>query len=539
MAAEMALDRHHPDIALANYIAAAKETQDPAIAARATQIALSTASLETAVVPAVIWAHAAPKNMEAQVTAAALYIRLNDIAKSLPFLRQSNVINPNESYQYFLILFKQLQKEEDSQRVVQALEQLSKEKPANLSAALALAEIYLFKGNHQQALNMCQTALSIDGHSVPAIELCTEAMVRTQNKANAQSFIAKKAAELQSNTDLQQYYVQFLLEQNEPSQAREVLVKLINNATLSPEALLNNARLCLQAQWYDLGDKLLKKASEDPKSRDLAYYFLARSNEMQNKELDAVKDFQEVKDGPFHVLSQIRASILLSDKKQYDEALKTLTAATANDENDTKQILLASVEVLGKAHRYPEALHKLNDYLQINGEDLDILYARSLVAERMNDLKRTEADLKMILQLSPNHIEALNALGFVLTNKTNRYEEAQQYLNRALKLSPNNAQVLDSMGWLYYKTGNYQAALSSLKKAAELSPDAEVAAHLGEVLWQMKDFEGAKKVWNDALQQYPTHENVISVMKRLMNNSNNKNNTQQTAIPARQALPAQ
>ena len=80
-----------------------------------------------------------------------------------------------------------------------------------------------------------------------------------------------------------------------------------------------------------------------------------------------------------------------------------------------------------------------------------------------------------------------------MASKTNRYDEAQAYLTRALRFSPNNAQVLDSIGWLYYKTGNYQAALSSLKKAAELSPDAEVAAHLGEVMWQMKDFEGAKK----------------------------------------------
>lgn len=518
LAAEMALDRNQPEIALSNYIAAAKETQDPRIASRAAQIALTLSSLETALVPAVIWADNAPKDMEAQVTVAALYIRLNQIAKSIPYLRQSGNIDPQEAYQYYLILFKQLQKEEESGRVVQALEQMTQEKPASLSATTALAEIYLFQGKNPQAVEMCQAALAIKPDAIPAIEVCTEALSRTQNKTAAKQFISKKAAELANNVDLQQFYIQFLLDNNEQSLARDVLVKLMDQSALSSEALLNNARLCLQAQWFDLAEKLLKTASKDPKARDLAYYFLARSDELQQKESDAIKNFQQVSDGPFHVLSQIRASVLLADKKQYDEALKTLAAAQANDENDSKQIILASVEVLNKANRYKDALHKLDDYLQLNGDDIEILYARSLVAEKLNDLPRAENDLKTILTMSPNHIDALNALGFVLANKTNRYDEAQEYLTRALRLSPNNAQVLDSIGWLYYKTGNYTAALSSLKKAAELSPDAEVAAHLGEVMWQMKDFEGAKKVWSDALQQYPTHENVLSVMKRLMNN---------------------
>lgn len=532
LAAEMALDRNQPDIALANYIAAAKETQDPSIAARATQIALTVSSLETALIPAVIWAKNDLKDMEAQVTVGALYIRLNQVNQAIPYLRKSAQLEPNEAYQYFLILFKQLQKDEESQRVVQALEAMLQDNPVPASAAIALSEIYLFQGDNAKALKLCQTALNSQPDSTPGIELCTEALLRTQGKMQAKNFISQKTAALKENTDLQQFYIQFLLDNNEPLLARENLMRLTEQSKLSSEALLNNARICLQAQWYDLGDKLLKEAAKDPEARPLAYYFLARSDEMQDKPLEAVKAYQEVTDGPFHVMSQIRASMLLTEKKQYDDALKILNEAQPNDDNDFKQLVLANIDVLNKANRNQEALQKLDDVLRLNAEDIDMLYARSLVANKLNNLKQTENDLKAILAIAPTHVDALNALGFVLANQTNRYQESYEYLSKALALSPNNAQVLDSIGWLYYKMGKYQEALQSLQKALELSPDAEIAAHLGEVMWQMKDFEGAKKVWNDALQQYPTHQEILDAMKRLMHSP--QKNLQKQMLPAKQ-----
>lgn len=530
LAAEMALDRNQPDIALANYIAAAKETQDPNIAARATQIALSVSSLETALVPAQIWAQNAPTDMEAQITVGALYIRTNQVDKSIPFLKKSAQLEPTEAYQYYLILFKQLQKEEESQRVVDALETMAQDKPILLSTAIALSEIYLFKGDNQKAFVMCKAALAAEPNSVPGIELCTEAMYRTQSRKAAKNFITEKANSMANNLELQQFYIQFLLDNSENQLARDNMNKLVKNDSLSAEGLLNNARIALQAQWYDLADKLLQKATKDPEARDLAYYFLARADEMQDKPLEAVKHYQDVSDGPFHVLSQIRASILLTEKGKYDEALTILSNTQPQDENDSKQLMLASIEILNKAKRYQEARLQLDESIRLNPEDIDLLYARSLLSNKLNDFKRTENDLKTILQLAPNHVDALNALGYILITQNARHQEALRYLGQALKLSPNNAQVLDSLGWLYYKMGNYQDALMSLKKAAELSPDAEIAAHLGEVMWQMKDFEGAKKVWNDALQEYPTHEEILQAMRRLMKNPQQ--------APLKQRIPA-
>lgn len=516
MAAEMALDREHPEVALANYIAAAKETQDAAIAARATQIALTVASLEVAIEPAVIWAKAAPKNLEAQITTAALYIRLDKVKEAVPYLRQAEVENPEEALQYYLVLFRQLQKDNDNKRVIDALEQLTQVEPKIASAALALGEIYLFGGENKKALAMSEAALKISPDLVTSMQLYTEALFRNQGKEDAKRYIDKAVSSHPDDQALRQYYAQFLLDNGYDTQAQQQIETIINNPKLTSDELLQYARMCIQAQWFDLAEKILNRSSQMAESKDISYYFLARVSEMKNKPDEAILQFQQVLTGPFHVLSQVRASVLLTDKKRFDEALTVLSRTQASDETDSKQILLAKIDVLNRSKQFKEALALINDNMLHMPDDVELLYARSLVADQLDEVDVAEKDLKTILKLQPNHVDALNALGFMLANKTKRFDEAKNYLMTALKISPNNASVLDSIGWLYYKMGNYPQSLETLKKAAKLMPDAEIAAHLGEVMWQMKDFEGAKQVWNEALKQSPKHQNVLDTMKRMM-----------------------
>ena len=516
LAAEMALDRELPEIALANYIAAAKETQDPDVAARATQIALTVSSLETAVEPAMIWAKAAPDNLEAQITTAALFIRLDQIDKALPYLHQAELSNSEEAFQYYLILFRQLQKEEDNKRVVAALEKLASQEKKAVSGQLALSEIYLFQGQDAKALQFSEKALKMDPTSVIGIQLVTEGLLRKQGKDVAKTFLDKHATENPKNNLLHQYYAQFLLDNGFKDQARKEIILLVDNPKITNEELLQFARLSMQAQWFDIAEKILQRTKEIDEQKDLSHYFLARIAEMQDKDSEAIEWFKQVLTGPFHVLSQIRASVLLTDKKRYDEALEVLSHAQPSDLPEKKQLILSTVEIYNLTGRYNEASKLLDENISLMPSEIDLLYARSIVADRLDKLAVAEADLKAILQIQPNHLDALNALGYLLANKTKRYDEAQEYLSTALKLSPNNASVLDSLGWLYFKKGEYHKSLETLKQAAEIMPDAEIAAHLGEVMWYMKDFDGAKKVWSTAMETHPKHEPVIKTMKRLI-----------------------
>jgi len=58
------------------------------------------------------------------------------------------------------------------------------------------------------------------------------------------------------------------------------------------------------------------------------------------------------------------------------------------------------------------------------------------------------------------------------------------------------------------------AAVTFLQRAFEIRPDAEIAAHLGEVLWAMGRQEEAKKVWATALKDNPANELLSATVKK-------------------------
>jgi uncharacterized protein HemY len=71
------------------------------------------------------------------------------------------------------------------------------------------------------------------------------------------------------------------------------------------------------------------------------------------------------------------------------------------------------------------------------------------------------------------------------------------------------------MGWVLYRQGDLKGAARELRRAYDARPDAEIGAHLGEVLWVMGDRTGADKVWHESLEASPDNETLQKTIKRL------------------------
>ncbi|HHJ80345.1 MAG TPA: tetratricopeptide repeat protein, partial [Candidatus Tenderia electrophaga] len=115
----------------------------------------------------------------------------------------------------------------------------------------------------------------------------------------------------------------------------------------------------------------------------------------------------------------------------------------------------------------------------------------------------------------PDHVDALNSLGYTLADRTNRLDEAYAYVKRALELKPESFYIMDSMGWVLYRQGKLAEALVYLNKAMQINPDSEVAAHLGEVLWVKGDKDAARDIWHKALELSPESSALLDTIKRL------------------------
>ncbi|MDO7667906.1 MAG: hypothetical protein MUQ39_05895 [Pseudomonadota bacterium] len=143
-----------------------------------------------------------------------------------------------------------------------------------------------------------------------------------------------------------------------------------------------------------------------------------------------------------------------------------------------------------------------------------MLYGRAMVAEPLNYLSVLEEDLRAILEKEPNNSHALNALGYTLTDRTDRHQEALVLISKAVELSPNDAFYLDSLAWAHYHLGDLVQAELLIKQAVAIQADPEFLAHLGEILWQQGKYLEAKKAWNDGLKKDATNKLILNTMSR-------------------------
>ena len=263
-----------------------------------------------------------------------------------------------------------------------------------------------------------------------------------------------------------------------------------------------------------LYDELRRGAARpDPQRRLL----LGQMAEFLDRHEEALDWYAGVPGGPQRWPAKLRAANVLHELGRGAEAVERLhelqTDASAPDAARRDAYLLeASLhEEDGAAEAEMDAYARgLAEF----PDELEILYARALSWERRDDIARAEADLRRILVIEPESIAALNALGYTLADRTDRYAEALELINRARAAEPDNAAIIDSYGWVLYRLGRTQDALAELRRAFALQKDAEIGAHLGEVLWVLGQREEARRYFEQARELDPDNRALRRALEK-------------------------
>ncbi len=179
------------------------------------------------------------------------------------------------------------------------------------------------------------------------------------------------------------------------------------------------------------------------------------------------------------------------------------------------QVTQTEAQVLRDAGEFAAAFTVLTQALDAHPDEPDLLYDTAMVAEKIDKLDVAEQRLKRLIELSPENAQALNALGYTLVDRTPRTEEGRVLIEKALKLSPDDPFIQDSMGWALYRMGKLDDAETYLRRAMAARPDAEIAAHLGEVLWAKGDRTTAQEVWQSQLKATPDNALLLETVRRL------------------------
>ena len=183
--------------------------------------------------------------------------------------------------------------------------------------------------------------------------------------------------------------------------------------------------------------------------------------------------------------------------------------------DEAPQLLVAEAQLLRDAHRHRDAFDLLSQALLQQPDQPDLLYDLALTAEKLERFDLLESHLRKLIQVEPDHAHAYNALGYSFADRNTRLPEARKLIEKALELAPEDYFIMDSLGWVLYREGDLKGAARELRRAYGGRPDAEIGAHLGEVLWMLGERDEARRIWDEALKAGPDNETLQKTIKRL------------------------
>ncbi len=517
MVAEIALSQGDTALAVKHYLEVARSQDNPDIAERAVRVAVFGQDLEAAVEAAQRWIELDPERVEARQFIAAIYVRQDKIQEAFSYI--DGLISGNEldDSQLFPPLLGILAREKNADTVLAVSERIAYKYPERAYAQYLHGMLAAQNGRPEEALRFLDRSLAINeiegAHSARA-----KVLLRLGKSREAVVSLRKAVENNPDDQTLRLTYARLLVDVKQYEEARVEFEKLHKASPDDTELLYTLGLLSLESQRLDDAEKYMMMLIRMNQREGEAQYYLGRINENRKHYEAAIDWYRQVHVGDYKFDARLRIADMLGQLGRTTDAIEHLDSMIKGSQSNGSlvRIYITKGELLRAARRYQQAMDVFNTALDIVPGNNDLLYARALVAEKLGRIDQLEADIETILKTEPDNAHALNALGFTLADQTTRFDEAYNYLKRAIEIMPDDAAIIDSWGWVHYRLGDYTKAISLLRKALSRFDDAEISAHLGEVLWVSGNHAEARSIWKKALKKSPDDPVLQKIMQRFI-----------------------
>ncbi len=245
-----------------------------------------------------------------------------------------------------------------------------------------------------------------------------------------------------------------------------------------------------------------------------AYLGLAQLAEHRKDYAAAQNWLIKIEDSKELLAAQLRRASILAKQNKLSEARALIQNLPEQTLDQARGKLLGELQLLRDSNQIPEAIALLQKALAAGPKDADVMYELAMLHDKAKNYAEMESLLKQVIALRPNSAAAYNALGYSLADRGLRLEEAKELIEKALALTPNDAYIQDSLAWVLFRMGQHGAALAQLQAAYNARADAEIGAHMGEVLWQLNRKEDAIKAWREAQIINADNPTLLETMSR-------------------------
>ncbi|MBF3658030.1 tetratricopeptide repeat protein [Burkholderia pseudomallei] len=523
LAAEVALQRSLPAPAYQTYLALARDTRDPRMAQRATEIALAAQSPADALTAANLWREYSPGSQRAAQVDAALLVLGGKPAEAQPMLSQELARATGENRgQAIIALQALLARGPNRVGGLTVLQDLLKNDMGRPEARLAIARQQLATDDKDGATQSLKEALRIKPDYLLAALMLSQMGPgeRAAGIASFEKFVQQNPKSRDGRLALAQLY----LADDRLDDAQKQFDAMRRNDSSDPTPLMAIALIKIQQKHLDDATTYLKqyvKVAQKKPGADVgqAYVYLAQIALDQNNEALAAQWLDKVDEASQqYVPAQVTRAQLLQKQGKADEARKLLANLQASDPRDAAVIARTDASILFTSKRYKEAADRLAQAVEDFPDDPDLRYDYAMASEKIGQYTTMEQQLRLLMRAQPDNPQAYNALGYSLADRNLRLQEASKLIEKANSLAPNDAFIMDSLGWVKYRLGDTAGATAILKRAYDLQPNAEIGAHLGEVLWRSGSRDEARAAWRAAQKLEPDNDTLVQTLKRLQVN---------------------
>ena len=488
---EMNLRHGEPVAGFSLLLDAARKSNDVQLYDRAIEIALQARSGDGALMAARAWTQAWPQDRKANNQLLQILIAVNQVAETLePLKKEIALASEAERDAVINLIPRHYARVSDKKRAAHVVQQaldpyLNKSNTTGAVAWTSLGRMRLASDDVTGALEAVKRGQAADikaqGPTLLAMELMSKKVVEAEP-------LVLQGLRKQDGTEMAMGYVRVLIELERYKEATDQLQAITRKDPKLADA------------WLVLGSLQFEQGQDKEAEASLARYVSLASKSPTDTSTRGLNQ------------AQTRRAALLARQGKMGEARELIHQIPANNADEQRTRVLAEVQLL-REHRQWQAAF---DLLAANcGADIDLIYEQAMLAEKLNKLDEMEKLLRHVITQNPSYYNAYNALGFSLAERNMRLPEAKQLIVKALTFAPDDPFITDSLGWVEFRLGNLGAALSHLEKAYKTRADAEIAAHLGEVLWKMKRQDEALKVWREGLNTAPNNETLQETLQRL------------------------
>lgn len=515
LAGEVAGQRGELGLASNLFLNLAKRSRDARLAERAAKAAIFGNNPAVAVEAVDLWAELDPDSVDAQQTMVQMMVSTGRLDETRPYLEKL-LSKEDTRANGFLYLQSLFARQTDRQQVLTLVQELAAGYPELPEAHFAIAQAALDARQVELALQELKIADNLrPGWEFAA--LLHGQVLFMQSPDLAVNYYKDFLKKYPKANETRLSFARLLVNQKRFDEAKKEFVKLASTSNENPEILVVIGLLSFQSGAHNDAEKyFLQALKTDYADRDQVYLYLGHNAEKQSKDQEALDWYYKIQPGERYLDAKLNIAYVINRTQGGDAGIEMLKQIEGLHEAQQATVNQAIASLLTQAKRNEEAYALLEETVNSLPNTPDLIYDFAMAAERLLKLDVMEKELRKLIKLKPDYAAAYNALGYSFADRNINLQEAHNLIEKALLLRPEDHYIMDSMGWVHYRMGSLDKALDYLQKAYNKQTDPEIAAHLGEVLWQQGQRELAIKTWEDALQTHPDNEVLIKTSKRFL-----------------------